>query len=361
MYYISPTKGYKLQYYNGLMTAEVIFTNASLSIILEEAWDSPMFTRTEWLTILGVCLTLALTIAIYMLQERRAISARDEREKRAHGDLLDIIENHIINKQEISEEYIYDLFGSLDREYGTTLRNTYTPIMLLQDMALRIEKSKHLDIQQKEAYIDQLEEKIVLIKESHKKIPEIARQSLALADTLEDAMKSDEKEKGLEILKLLKEELIRTSPLQRAEPMSVSALAKALIVSIIITLFVISAIELLEPQAEESPIFILGSAQCDRSMGIFMIHLLNAGNSYRDCDKNDFEWFLDGKNMGTVDSIHCSYAPYRNQEGYFLEKDTMIILVIETEVSKIRSDSRIGLYFRKKQYIPIIYHETESF
>ena len=54
-----------------------------------------MFTLSDWLTVLGICVGILVSIISYLLLNRRTISARDEREKRAYEELLDAVENLI--------------------------------------------------------------------------------------------------------------------------------------------------------------------------------------------------------------------------------------------------------------------------
>jgi len=161
------------------------------------------------LSVISIIVGFLVGYAFYRLQKRDIVSARAERVKRAKEELLDIIESHIINKQQFAEELIHNLIVASEREHQVSLKDFCTPTTLLQDVALRLQKSRHLDIARKSEYSDQIEQTITTIRKHHKEVPEEAKESLDLVDVLEDAIQNDEKQKGLKTIILLKEKLAK--------------------------------------------------------------------------------------------------------------------------------------------------------
>lgn len=161
------------------------------------------------LSAISIAIGFLVGYVFYRLQKRDVASARAERVKRAKEELLDVIESHIINKQQVAEESIHNLLVASEREYQVGLKDTCTPTTLLQDAALRLEKSRHLDIAQKREYSDQIEQTITTIEEQHNEVPEEVKEPLELVSVLEDAIQNDEKQKGLETVVLLKEKLTK--------------------------------------------------------------------------------------------------------------------------------------------------------
>lgn len=161
------------------------------------------------LSAISIVVGFLVGYAFYRLQKRDVVSARAERLKRAKEELLDIIESHIINKQQFAEELIHNLIVASEREHQVGLKDFCTPTTLLQDVALRLQKSRHLDIARKREYSDQIEQTITTIREHHKEVSEEAKESLDLVGVLEAAIKNDEMQKGIETIVLLKEKLAK--------------------------------------------------------------------------------------------------------------------------------------------------------
>ena len=121
----------------------------------------------DFWTILVSMISSIVNCLFYMLKKRDFASAKTERTRQARKDLLNFIESYIINKQKISEETIYNLRAALEREYQVSLEDIFTPIELLQDVELRIQKSMHLSNVQKKEHIFQIEKIIADIKKQH--------------------------------------------------------------------------------------------------------------------------------------------------------------------------------------------------
>ena len=173
------------------------------------------------LSIVSIVVGFIVGYVFYRLQKRDVASARAERVKRAREELLDVLEGYIINKQRVSEESIRNLLAASEREYQVELRDICNPTILLQDVALRLQKSRHLDIAQKREYADQIEQMISSSEERRKEIPEEVKEPLELATVIESAIKNDEREKALETINLLKRNLIKPPVPARAEYASI--------------------------------------------------------------------------------------------------------------------------------------------
>lgn len=169
------------------------------------------------LSVISIIVGAIVGYVFYRLQKRDVTSAQSERIKRAHEELLDVIESYIINKQNISENTIYNLLDASERQYQVDLRAVSTPITLLQDVALRLQKSRHLDVTQKSGYSTEIEKIISSITDLHKEIPEGAKMPLEIVATAEAALENNEKEKALEAIGHLKQELSKPLVSLRAE------------------------------------------------------------------------------------------------------------------------------------------------
>lgn len=110
------------------------------------------FLGSNWLSIFSILFGVIVAYVFYRLQKKDAASASAERKKHANAELIDVIESYIINKQEISRSVINNLTFASERYHLVSLRPDCTAITLLQDVALRLQRSRHLDIPQKTEY-----------------------------------------------------------------------------------------------------------------------------------------------------------------------------------------------------------------
>lgn len=110
------------------------------------------FLSNNWLSIVSILIGVVVAYFFYRLQKRDSASASVERKKHAHFELLDVIESYLINKQELTESVIINLIFAAERYHSVELRPGCSPISLLQDVALRLQRSRHLDIPQKSEY-----------------------------------------------------------------------------------------------------------------------------------------------------------------------------------------------------------------
>lgn len=122
------------------------------------------FFSANWLSIASILIGVLVAYIFYRLQRKDSASAASERTKHATADLLDVVESYIINKQELSRKLIDNLIEASERLHGVSLTPACTPITLLQDVALRLQRSRHLDIPQKTDYSVKIDELIVYVK-----------------------------------------------------------------------------------------------------------------------------------------------------------------------------------------------------
>ena len=133
-------------------------------------------------------------------------SAERERLKQAKNSMLDILESRIINKQNIPMDKINSLLTAIDREHSVDLTGVVSPSSLLEDLELRFEMSHHLDSSQKEEYCKKIEERIENIK-GEEKIITVPTKYTEIVDILTENIKSNNSEKALESLELLKKKI----------------------------------------------------------------------------------------------------------------------------------------------------------
>lgn len=75
-----------------------------------------------------------------------------------------MVESYVINKQELSRKLIDNLIQASERLHTVSLGPNCTPITLLQDVALRLQRSRHLDIPQKTDYSVKIDNLILVVK-----------------------------------------------------------------------------------------------------------------------------------------------------------------------------------------------------
>ena len=126
-----------------------------------------VFLSKNWETILITFLFGLIFFIVGVSSLRYKVkSAEYERYKKAKETVIDILESSLINKQSISPERIKHSISASEREQNTELKDP--PKVLLEDLELRFEKSKHLNTEQQTYYIDQIEEIIAKIESEFK-------------------------------------------------------------------------------------------------------------------------------------------------------------------------------------------------
>lgn len=124
------------------------------------------FLASNWLSILSIFIGIVVAYIFYRLQKKDSASASMERKKHARAELLDVIESYIINKQYLSESVIDNLTHASERDRLVVLRPGCTAVSLLQDVGLRLQRSRHLDIPQKSEYSEKIEKLISEIRQN---------------------------------------------------------------------------------------------------------------------------------------------------------------------------------------------------
>ena len=163
------------------------------------------FIEANWLTLVSILIGVLVAFMFYRLQKKDSASASHERKKHATNELLDVVESYIINKQNLSEHVVDNLVFASERDHVVSLRGGCTAISLLQDVALRLQRSRHLDIPQKSEYSLKIEELIREIRERREPPPldhlnKEFQQNLAILENLIPSEKRDEAKKALNAL-----------------------------------------------------------------------------------------------------------------------------------------------------------------
>ena len=141
------------------------------------------FIEANWLTLISILIGVLVAFFFYRLQKKDSVSASAERKKHAIRELLDVVESYIINKQELSEQVVENLVQASERDHQVVLHESCTPVSLLQDVALRLQRSRHLDIPQKSEYSQKIDGLITQIRVS-KEVPSLGRVNKELRDAL---------------------------------------------------------------------------------------------------------------------------------------------------------------------------------
>lgn len=188
--------------------------------------------ETYWFEIaigaISIIVGIIVAYIFYRLQKKDVGSAEIERRKRAREELLDVIESNIINKQKPTEDFIQNLIAAFEREYKVNLEEICSPITLLQDVSLRLQRSRHLDISQKGTYAEQIETLIYDLKYKEPISPSGIWKDL---EALEISLENNQLEKSKEILKTLKAEFCKyQQPEIKNERLSESLLKKSSVI-----------------------------------------------------------------------------------------------------------------------------------
>ncbi|QSB02783.1 hypothetical protein JWZ98_07565 [Methylomonas sp. EFPC1] len=132
-----------------------------------------LFLENNWLSIVSILIGIIVSYVFYRFQKNDSISASVERKKHAIDELIDLVESYIINKQEISEDIIDNFVAASERSYSVNLGTSCSAISILQDVALRLQRSRHLDIEQKSEYSEKINQSILEIRDKSKPIDTI--------------------------------------------------------------------------------------------------------------------------------------------------------------------------------------------
>jgi hypothetical protein len=161
-----------------------------------------IFLENNWLSILSIVIGVVVAYTFYRLQKKDTASASAERKKHATVELLDVVESYIINKQRLSEQVIENLIHASERDHSVALRPTRTAVSLLQDVALRLQRSRHLDIPQKSEYSEKIEQLIRETREHREptRLDELNAEMAGKFSEFESLLQPERKEEARKIL-----------------------------------------------------------------------------------------------------------------------------------------------------------------
>lgn len=160
------------------------------------------FLENNWLSVLSILIGIVVAYVFYRLQKKDSASASAERLKHATTELLDVVESYIINKQRLSEGVIENLIYASERDHKVALRPGCTAESLLQDVALRLQRSRHLDIPQKTEYSEKIDKLIVEIRgdQAPSGLDDLSDEIAARLAELERLLPPDRRHRVQEIL-----------------------------------------------------------------------------------------------------------------------------------------------------------------
>ena len=163
------------------------------------------FIEANWLTLVSILIGVLVAFVFYRLQKKDSTSASHERKKHATNELLDVVESYIINKQQLSEHVVDNLIFASERDHLVALRGGCTPISLLQDVALRLQRSRHLDIPQKSEYSLKIDELIREIRERREPPPleQLDKELQKNISTIQELIPNEKREEARKALSAL--------------------------------------------------------------------------------------------------------------------------------------------------------------
>lgn len=158
---------------------------------------------TNWVTI--VVTTVATGITLYVSKKHQT-NAREERLKQAEESVIGVIEEHIIDGKDLSISKFDDLINAAEREHSVPLSENVSKVSLLEDLELKIERSPHLNSDQKEKYTDQIQKFISKIEEKEK-APEVTRTRQEILQSLSKNIENGDTDDALEDVERIKHEI----------------------------------------------------------------------------------------------------------------------------------------------------------
>lgn len=158
------------------------------------------------LGIIGIVATFLTSILFYWLGKRftqkNLYTIEKEKKLRAKEEIISILENYIINNFDINKEMTLQRITAIERKESINISNNITPISLLQDVALRLDTTQYLSIEQKKSFSNKITE---LIKSFNEDSIPYSHPFLKLLSSLENKLKNNEVESALEELTNAKE------------------------------------------------------------------------------------------------------------------------------------------------------------
>lgn len=111
----------------------------------------------NWVTIVVTVLATAITLFVSV---RYQTNAREERLNQAKDGVISVIEEHVIDGKNLSTNKLDNLIRAAEREHVVPLGEKVSKTSLLEDLQLKIERSPHLNTEQKQEYTAQIQDYI---------------------------------------------------------------------------------------------------------------------------------------------------------------------------------------------------------
>ena len=140
---------------------------------------------------------------------------RRERIKKAKDMLLDLLEDQIVNKADISLDKLRCLFDAIERDIDIDLTGEYGLSLWFGDVILRFERSRHLSAAQKQEYyaqVRQLSDALDVEKRERVTQP-IPQKYEEIVTELRVAVTSQKTDEAQALLKKLEEKVADRQPL----------------------------------------------------------------------------------------------------------------------------------------------------
>jgi ABC-type multidrug transport system fused ATPase/permease subunit len=111
---------------------------------------------------------------------------RRERICKAKDSMVDLLEGMLVNQENVTPEKLDLLFNAVGREIDVNLNSVYDGELLIEDVMLRFQKSKHLDAQQKQDYFAKLKDVRLALHEKPETTPQrsLPRRDQEIIDDL---------------------------------------------------------------------------------------------------------------------------------------------------------------------------------
>lgn len=137
-----------------------------------------------------------------------------ERLAKAQVMLVDLVESMLVNQEKVTAETLTPLMQAVGREVEVALADHYDLELLIQDVMLRFQRSKHLDADQKAEYVENLVALADQVRAGRKRVSQddIPRRYQAILADLEDAVGQGDEKEARERLSELRKRLIGSTP-----------------------------------------------------------------------------------------------------------------------------------------------------
>lgn len=157
----------------------------------------------NWVNILVTSLATGTTL---YYSRRYRTNARKERLSQAKESVIEVVEEHVIDDKKFSVSKFDNVISAAGRKHEVSLSNNVSKVSLLEDLELKIEKSNHLNSDQKEDYTNQIQEYIEEII-NKQKAAKVTGDRSELIRKLSESIERGEKEEANEYLDSLQEEI----------------------------------------------------------------------------------------------------------------------------------------------------------